>query len=211
MKKILVFIAAAACAFTSWADDVVTAKYNGTKLDVELANSTSFVAFQMDIDLPEGVTVESIDSNIARLKQGANVTINGEDTETPFVIAKNVIDSENNVLRVIAYNLGNNEIKEASGKLFTINFNNAVTEATISNIKFVDQELVEKDLANATAEAGGVFGDVTGEGDVDVEDVSKVLNVSLGAEAFDANCDLTGEGDVDVEDVSIVLNLSLGI
>lgn len=209
MKKIFLLLFAAVCAVASWAQDVVTAKYNGNKLDVELTNTTTFVAFQMDIDLPAGVTVQSIESNLARLEQGANVSIGGTDTETPFVIAHNVIDNENNVLRLVAYNLGNHEIKGAEGKLFTINLDNAVTEASISNIKFVDNALIEKALADAVASQGGKIGDVDGSGEVDVTDVGYVLNMFLGKMPKVAEADIDGSGDVDVTDVGMVLNLFL--
>lgn len=199
------------CAVAGWADDVVSAKYNGAKLDVELTNTTTFIAFQMDITLPEGVSVESITNNLGRLEQGTDVTIDATDYETPFVVQYNVVDPVNNVVRVIAYNLGNHEIKGASGKLFTLNLDGAITEATITNAKFVDTALIEKAIADAIAAKGGVLGDVTGEGDVDVTDVGIVLNVSLGIDPYDATCDFTGEGDVDVTDLGIVLNISLGV
>lgn len=210
MKKILLFFAAAVCAIASWADDVVTAKYSGNKLDVELTNTTTFLAFQMDIDLPEGVNVTSIESNIERLAQGANVQINGEDTPTPFVIARNVIDVENNVLRVVAYNLGNHEIKEAEGKLFTINFDNAVTEASISNILFVDNALVEQKIQNAIATKGGVFADVDGDTYVTTADCALVLKMVTGESAKTAEGDVDGDTAITTADAAIVLKVVTG-
>lgn len=210
MKKILLLFAAAVCAVASWADDVVTAKYSGNKLDVELTNSTTFLAFQMDIDLPAGVTVQSIESNLARLEQGANVSIGGVDTETPFTIAHNVIDNENNVLRVIAYNLGNHEIKGAEGKLFTVNFDNAIEEATIDNIRFVDEALVEQIVAKAIAEKGGLAGDIDGVGGVTIDDVAAALDIFLGKKPYNAAADIDGVGGVTIDDVAAILDIFLG-
>lgn len=210
MKKIFLLLFAAVCAAASWADDVVTAKYNGNKLDVELANTTTFVAFQMDIDLPAGVTVQSIESNLARLEQGANVNIGGVDTETPFTIAHNVIDNENNVLRVIAYNLGNHEIKGAEGKLFTVNLSGNVTEATIDNIRFVDKDLVEKIVSKAIAEKGGTVGDIDGVGGVTIDDVAAALDIFLGKKPYNAAADIDGVGGVTIDDVAAILDIFLG-
>lgn len=210
MKKIFLLLFAAVCAVASWAQDVVTAKYNGNKLDVELTNTTTFVAFQMDIDLPAGVTVQSIESNLGRLEQGANVQIGGVDTPTPFVIAHNVIDTENNVLRVVAYNLGNHEIKGAEGKLFTINFNNAIEEATIDNIRFVDQALVEQIVEKAIAEKGGLAGDIDGVGGVTIDDVAAALDIFLGKKPYNAAADIDGVGGVTIDDVAAILDIFLG-
>lgn len=207
MKKILLLFAAAICAVASWADDVVTAKYNGNKLDVELTNTTTFLAFQMDIDLPAGVTVQNIESNLARLEQGANVNIGGVDTETPFTIAHNIIDAENNVLRVIAYNLGNHEIKGAEGKLFTVNLSGAVSEASISNILFVDDELAEQTLANAVAIPGRELGDVDGINGVTVADAILVLQMVAKKVAETPAADIDGVNGVTVADAIAVLKI----
>lgn len=216
MKKLLLFFAAAVCAAAGWANDVVTAKYNGKSLDVELTNTTTFVAFQMDIDLPEGIKVEGqIQSNLDRLKQGDNVSINNVSTATPFVIASNVIDEEKNILRVIAYNLGNHEIKGAEGKLFTINFDNAVTEATISNILFVNQDLVEQELANATAEAGSVFGDVNKDGKITALDLSAMVSIMMGTltgeEDYNQSAaDVNGDTKITALDLSAMVEIMMG-
>lgn len=207
MKKILLFFVAAFSAIASWADDVVTAKYNGNKLDVELTNTTTFLAFQMDIDLPAGVKVQSIDSNLTRLAQGTNVNIGGVDTPTPFVIDSNVIDPVNNVLRVIAYNLGNHEIKGANGKLFTINLDNAVAEASISNILFVDDALAEQTLNNAVAIPGRELGDVDGINGVTVADAILVLQMVAKKVEETTAADIDGVNGVTVADAIAVLKI----
>lgn len=211
MKKIFLLLFAAVCAVASWADDVVTAKYSGNKLDVELTNTTTFLAFQMDIDLPDDANVESIVSNLDRLQQGANVQINSVDTPTPFVLAHNMIDPANKVLRVVAYNLGNHEIVGNAGKLFTVNLDKTVSEASISNILFVDQALVEKGLANAVAQPGGVVGDLDDSGTVTMADVAIALNMYLGLAPVELAADIDGSGDVTMADVAMIMNLYLGI
>lgn len=214
MKKILLLFAAAVCAIASWADDVVTAKYNGTKLDVELANTTQFVAFQMDITVPASVTLQgSPVSNIERLAQGENVEINAVSTPTPFQLVHNVIssDAEKQVIRVIAYNLGNNEIKNATGKLFTLNFDADVTEASIDNILFVDQALVEQSLAKAIAIAGAKAGDVDGNGSVNPADATLVLQIVAGLVPSVPSADVDGVNGVNSADATVVLQIVAGL
>lgn len=213
MKKILLLFAAAICAVASWAADVVTAKYNGNKLDVELTNTTPFVAFQMDITVPAGVTLQGTPvSNIERLAQGENVLINSVSTPTPFQLLHNVIssDAEKQVIRVIAYNLGNNEIKNATGKLFTLNFDADVTEASIDNILFVDQALVEQSLAKAIAEKGGKLGDIDGDGFVDTVDITIALQIAAGKIGKIDAADIDGDGYVDTVDVTMILQIVAG-
>lgn len=214
MKKILLLFAAAVCAVASWAQDVVTAKYNGSKLDVELTNSTTFVAFQMDITVPVGLTLDGDPvSNISRLAQGENVMINTVSTPTPFQLAYNVIstDASNQVIRVIAYNLGNHEIQEATGKLFTINFEQNVTSASISNILFVDNSLAEQPLADAVAEEGAEYkvGDVNLDGSVDLKDLTRLVNVLLGSSVETVTSNVNGDASVDLKDLTRLVNILL--
>lgn len=159
MKKSVLFFAAALCAAATWAEDVVTAQYSSNSLDVALTNSTSFVAFQMDITVPEGTTNEGvqIQSNEERLAAGGNVQIDGKTETTDFKVLSNVIGG--NKLRVIAYNLGNNAIAGASGeKLFTLSLPAQFTGANLSNIRFVDTNLTEKVLADVEAIDSSVVG-----------------------------------------------------
>ena len=56
-------------------------------------------------------------------------------------------------------------------------------------------------------------GDLNGDGNVDVSDVSLLINVALGKEvtlAAGAVTDLSGDGNVDVTDVSLLINIIMG-
>lgn len=159
MKKTVLFFAAALFVAATWAEDVVTAQYNNNSLDVALTNSSSFVAFQMDITVPDGTTNENvqIESNNERLAAGSNVEINGETATTEFKVLSNVIGG--NKLRVIAYNLGNNAIAGNSGEaLFKLSLPVQFSGATLSNIRFVDTNLMEKTLADVEAIESSLVG-----------------------------------------------------
>ena len=55
-----------------------------------------------------------------------------------------------------------------------------------------------------------VYGDVTGDGKVDVSDVNTVINMMLGKETIDIKADLNNDGKVDVSDINAIINIMLG-
>ena len=55
-------------------------------------------------------------------------------------------------------------------------------------------------------------GDVTGDGNIDVEDVSAIINIILekvSADAYPGNADLNNSGNIDIDDVSELVNIIL--
>ena len=61
---------------------------------------------------------------------------------------------------------------------------------------------------------GGIKGDITGDGMVDVDDVNAVINIMLGFAApgdYACSGDITGDDIVDVDDVNAVINIMLGL
>ena len=60
----------------------------------------------------------------------------------------------------------------------------------------------------------GVYGDVNGDGKVDVEDVNATINIILDlkdATDYPGSADLNEDGKVDVEDVNEIININLTI
>ena len=209
MKKFFTLLVAALFSFNAFADDVVTAKVSGTNLNIGLENETSFVAFQMDITLPDGITASSV-TKTGRLESGANVTINGVSTATPFEVAYNVIGG--NVVRVIAYNLGNNTILGATGDILNIVLSKAPVSAdaiSVDNIKFVKaDELQEVDFNAVKGESGRVLGDINKSGEVNLNDLICMVKIlQLGAKdpacaEYDIQAaDVNQSGDVNLNDL----------
>lgn len=194
------------------AADEVTAKVSGTNLNIGLVNETSYVAFQMDIKLPAGVSASSIEAVANRLSQ------EGSDTEiggTKFIVASNVL--EGNVLRVIAYNLANAAIKDATGDILAITLSAAPAAASdikITNIKFVTAtDLAEMNLADVTGENGGNKGDVNKDGKVDVNDIIAVANIILGKDTskYDMDAaDVNSDTAINVNDIIAIAKIILG-
>ena len=214
MKKVLFLFALLLSTVAARAEgDAVTAKVSGTTLSIGLENATTFIAFQMDITLPEGVSATDVEKT-GRLAQGPNVTINGEDTATPFIIAYNTL--ANGKLRVIAYNLGNHAISQATGDILTITLSAAVsdpTTITVDNILFVKSEdLTEVAIDAATGEQGALRGDVNMDGEVGITDLGALVNILLGksSQTPTSNVDGSEDGLVGMADLGVLVNILLG-
>lgn len=168
MKKIFLLLFAAACSFASWAQSTVSATVKGQELSVALANDGQpFVAFQMDITLPDGVDVAASNAvvmNTARLTEKAGTPVAGA-TDANFIIAYNKIDATH--VRVLAYNLENRALEGTSGDLFTMTFTGSTSENfTIDNSLFVtttDLAEIKLQIAESVA-SGAVIGDINKSG-----------------------------------------------
>lgn len=57
---------------------------------------------------------------------------------------------------------------------------------------------------------GPLWGDINGDGAVDVTDVNIIINVILGKTNDDGCCDINNDGAVDVTDVNMLINIILG-
>lgn len=205
MKKLLFLAFLLVAAVGMKADDKVTARVSGTTLNIALQNATTYCAFQMDIQLPQGVSATAVAAVADRLSQ------TGSDTEvggTKFIVAHNTLDG--NVLRVIAYNLANAQIAEAKGDILSITLSATVddpTQITVSNIIFVNAEnLNEVVLDDATGESDAIRGDVDGDTKVDVSDVVEVIKVIKQA-GFSTLADVDGDNKVDIADVVEVIKI----
>ena len=197
-KTILLLTLLFTGTFALWAADidVVKARLEGKNLKVSLTNTTPFVAFQMDIDLPEGVTTEAPVKGV-RL------------SENDFVLAYNTINTTDNVVRVLAYNLSNSSISGESGEaLFTMALSDKGNEPiTLSNIIFADDTPTEVGLPDATA---ALAGDVNRDGTVNVNDLVALAGIIIGSatEGLDLDAaDMNSNGTVEINDLVALAQL----
>lgn len=200
-----------ACAVASWAEDVVTATYTSSKIDVTLANTTEFVAFQMDIKA-EGVDFngKEVTLNDERLNQTGNATIGGSSVAAPFVLAKNVLPD--GTLRVIAYNLANRSLSLTEGSLFEVAVDNKPTAVTLSNVLFVKKaDLAEVNVnANAVEGADYMPGDVNMDNTVSLLDLTRLINILVGAAVETETSDVNGDSNVTLLDLTRLINILVG-
>ena len=173
-------------------------------LTVSLNPKTSLVAFQMDVQLPEGHAYTVKDGVIT---PGASLINNGTNSlgSTNFVIAHNFISD--NVLRLVAYNLGNVAINVDEGaELFHVTFtaNTALeggatawtatfdTEKTIF-VTAADLEEIRLAIAGdnvikgnvVPGEVAGLLADVNRDGVISIADVVSCLEI-IALNDFDA-------------------------
>lgn len=195
-------------------------------LTVSLNSTTSLVAFQMDVQLPEGHTYTIKDGVIT---PGASLINNGTNSlgSTNFVIAHNFISG--NVLRLVAYNLGNVAINVAKGaELFHLTFTADAaleggatawtatfdTEETIfvtaADLEEIRLAIAGKNVINdnvVPGENAGIMGDVNLDGSVDVFDTQFVQNVIAKISEDNGHCDVNSDNDVDVFDIVVITNI----
>lgn len=201
MKRLLYFLSAIVFSLSTHAAEgdslratlKVSDDLNTAKLSVSLANTASYVAFQMDIILPEGWSVEAEAPVLSkRLKDDDTVFIDEDEQSTNFVLAHNVL--EGNRVRIIAYNFGNHAIRLESGEIFSIRLTKTAGEAvTVSDWKATFSEVLfytEQDkkniqiylnnkAASQTVAGSGMpkIGDINQDGIISGNDLLSILDI----------------------------------
>lgn len=234
MKKLLFFALLLIGTIGAKADEItgalkVAADKQTATLHVSLTNELSYVAFQMDVTLPEGWTVTSAAPvGSSRLDGTGDGTAVGD---TKFNLAYNVIGG--NKLRVLAYNLANSVIQDVEGaELFTVELTKSgdaaseITDwaATFSNVLFVSKDaqgnLTENGMTvsneTVTGEADSVIGNVNKDNDVDTADIVALLDIVFydadGSKnkypQYDYNAaDVNKDNSIDTQDIVVLVNI----
>ena len=116
---------------------------------VELNNAAAFTAFQMDVVLPNGLTLVQQDD-------APGIVLNEQRAGSSFVLtAANVADAT----RIVVYSSNNTAISGSEGTLFTMTvvasagLQEGAAEVKLSNVFFSDAEGKETEFANAAATA----------------------------------------------------------
>lgn len=194
-----------------WADNKLTIKPDikagqTGKITIALDNAKDYTAFQMDIKLPAGLSIEST---------GAMEIVSAVDAD--HNVAYNTVDG---VTKVAAYSFdgvsSGNEAFKASGDFLiitvTADADYTPADVQIDNIIFVTQS----DLAAVTdfevETEAGLMGDVDGNGKVDTNDAILVIKYFLGQNPENFNAavaDLTGEGKIDTNDAIAIIKIFL--
>ena len=194
-----------------WADNKLTIKPDikagqTGKITIALDNATAYTAFQMDIKLPAGLSIES--TGAMEIVSAVNADHN---------VAYNTVDG---VTKVAAYSFdgasNGNEAFKASGDFLVITVTAAAdytpADVQIDNIIFVTQS----DLAAVTnfevETEVGLMGDVNENGKVDTNDAILVIKYFLGMNPDGFNeslADVTGEGKIDTNDAIAIIKIFL--
>ena len=185
-------------------------------LGIQLKNAEAYTAFQMDITLPEGMTL-----NVAEGADASSaVTLQRQDADGTQQVHANLKDG---VLKVAAFSYkddngtlkGNQSFVDNKGDMLLINVTCTGTykpsQVKVENIKYVKTEgLAETELATT---AVGKLGDTNGDDAVNGTDVSNVVdhilgNATLPLEKIERSKFSTGEG-LNGTDVSNIVDIIL--
>lgn len=240
MKKFIYFLTAVMVTLSIHAAEgenlkatlKVSDDLSSAKLNVSLVNTAVYVAFQMDILLPEGWNVEAQPPVMSkRLKDDDSVVIDEEEQSTNFILVHNVL--EGNRLRIIAYNFGNHNIRLEAGEIFSVMLTRVSGEAqtatdwkaTFSDVLFyTDQDrknvqiyLQDKE-ASQTVEGKGMnrLGDINQDGIISGNDLLCILDIiahdysreTYGGDLYDLDAaDLNDDGIWNGNDLVALLSL----
>ncbi len=225
MKKNLLFAAMfLGLVGNAMADDVTTATYGNATgntertLTVALNHSADYCAFQLDLTLPSGTTVDETKLTAkAPLINGGKITISGTEESTDFVLAGN--KQTDGKYRIVGYNLGNANI--GTGEvLLTIPLKTTEGVAfnagavTASNVAFVKKTVSGETttLSEVTLNANAdqrLWGDVNKDKKVNASDVDAAISATASgnSEGLDHFATNTGiEGTFKATDINNVIN-----
>lgn len=204
LRKLSALCLMLVAASSAWADNKLTirpdvkAGQTGT-ITIALDNATDYTAFQMEIKLPAGLSIES---------SGAMEIVSAVNAD--HQVAYNTVDG---VTKVAAYSFdgasNGNEAFKASGDLLVITVTAASdyepADVEVSGITFVTfSELAAVTNFEVVNEQGALMGDVNGDGKVNTADAVKVLykflDLPITGTFNEKVADLNGDGKINTAD-----------
>jgi len=190
--------------------DVNLAPGKTTQVAIQLKNSASYTAFQLDITLPEGVTLVQTEgtkglSLSSRASDNHSITVSSYDDGSIFVLV---------------YSASNKPFSGTSGDILLMSLTideNFVgpKDIEISNVLFTTTSIQEIKFPDVTAKCDiltATPGDVNDDGTVDISDYIGVANHILGntPAGFNATAaDVNNDGEIDISDYIGVANIIL--
>ena len=192
-----------------WADNKLTIKPDikagqTGKITIALDNATDYTAFQMEIKLPAGLSIES---------SGAMEIVSAVNAD--HQVAYNTVDG---VTKVAAYSFdgasNGNEAFKATGDFLiitvTADADYTPADVQIENIIFVTQSDLSAVTDFEVETEAGLWGDVNGDGKVDTQDALLIIDKWIGVdnENFNASvADLNNDNKIDTQDALIVIDI----
>ena len=215
MRKKIIFLVMAlmSLAYTSKAESVKINDFTvtqGETITVTLDftnNREDLIAFSIDLTLPEGLTlVEAKATN----RYAGEITVGQPD---------------DNVYRICGLDANLAPITGSSGALLELTFKAydkirpGTYSGTISNVEFITSTRQYVRPAGSsfvvTIESNGaaLLGDATGDGLINMSDVTAVINYVLGrgpSPFVFINADVNQDGLINMSDVTSIINIILG-
>ena len=209
MAVVAVLCAAATDRF--YIEDFTIAPGETRTVSIMLDNETAYTAFQTDIYMPAGLSIE--------MEDGDYIFDLTERKSRDHMIASQ--PQADGAIRVISYSNRINPFNGNSGALVTFNLT-ADTDFTgpaviaMRNTLFTTTAGVEipfdDETCIVTLSAIGLKGDVNGDGNVTVADVTALINLVLSGNASAAAhsaADMNEDGNLTVADVTALISYVL--
>jgi len=188
-------------------------------ISVELTNDvTDFTAYQFDIVLPFGLTIDEDDIIMGTRYSSSNPTVSFKKLAIDKIARKSRY-------RFALFDLNGGTITGTEGELLKVIVRTSNTllpqkyEASVENAIFVQSDATKSVLDKVkfnivVGEGDGVLlGDVNGDGDVDIADAVCIVNYVVGkpnTTFIEAAADANGDGDIDIADAVHIVNLVVG-
>ena len=206
MTVVAVLCAAATDRF--YIEDFTIAPGETQTVSILLENEATYTAFQTDIYMPAGLTVEMEDGDYI-------FDLTDRKSRNHMIASQPQADG---AIRVISYSNSINPFSGNSGALVTFNVSAATDftgPATIAlrNTLFTTTAGVEIPFGNenctVTVPSVGKKGDVNGDGDVNISDVTALIDYLLNGNASNiqlGNADINTDGSVNISDVTTLID-----
>lgn len=213
MKRLVSLVIAIVLALCSAANDRFyiedfTMSPDRTRtISILLDNEIEYTAFQSDIYLPEGLSVE---------KDGDYFVFDLSDRKARSHVLSTVIQNDG-AIRLLCYSSSVSPFKGSSGALVYMNVvasNDFVGPKTIliKNTRFgttSGQEILFSDeTCTVTSSQPSLRVDVNGDGEVNIADINAIIDMILSGASNIAG-DVNSDGEINIADVNIVIDFIL--
>ena len=215
MKKIIIMLAISLMAIcnTIYAEDKLTisnfliAPGETKEVSITLENSTAYVAFQFDLYLPVGLTVEAYSADGNRIPESTMLSMAQQsDGAFRFIsVATNsepIVGVKGGIVKLTVKAADEITLGETIGYFRKVK----LAEADASGVSYTEMSFP------ISVEVSFIPGDVNGDGKIDTVDLSLLINKILGIEdpRFISEAgDLNHDGNYDTVDLSLLINLIL--
>lgn len=213
MKRLVSLVIAIVLALCSAANDRFyiedfTMSPDRTRtISILLDNEIEYTAFQSDIYLPEGLSVE---------KDGDYFVFDLSDRKARSHVLSTAIQNDG-AIRLLCYSSSVSPFKGSSGALVYMNVvasNDFVGPKTIliKNTRFgtTSGEEIQfpNETCNVTSSQPSIDGDVNGDGEVNIADINAIIDMILSGASNIAG-DVNSDGEINIADVNTVIDFIL--
>ena len=197
------------CAATDrfYIEDFTISPGETRTISILLDNEIEYTAFQSDIYLPEGLSVE---------KDGDYYVFELSDRKARSHILNTAVQNDG-AIRLLCYSSSVSPFKGSSGALVYMNViasndfvgpktilikNTRLGTTTGQEIQFPDETCI------VTSSTPLIRGDVNGDGEVNIADINAVIDMILSGSSSLAG-DVNGDSEVNLADINAVIDIIL--